>query len=156
MDKRSTLLDYLSQIFEGFGISVGILEILAVLFGDKLIGFSTMFSLGANGISAATAFQFLGVIILIVTLRFVFMTDIMIKEMTLTMRMVLFFTCSFAVTVLFIFIFAWFPVNDPLSWLMFIVSITAKSVVSTLISTAAEKQENKKLEEALRKIKEGQ
>ena len=156
MDKRSTLFDYLTQIFLGFGISVGILEALAVLFGDKLADFSSMFSLGSKGISAATAFQFLSVIFIIVTLRFIFMTDILIKELTLTTRMILFFSGAFAVTVLFILIFGWFPANDPLSWLMFVISITVKSVVSTMISSAAEKQENKQLEEALRKIKEGQ
>lgn len=156
MDKRSTLLDYLKQIFLGFGITTAILEMMSVLFGDKLMGYSSMFSLGSQGISAATAFQFLGVIVLIVTLRFIFMTDSFIKELTLTARMVLFFIGSFAVTVVFIFIFGWFPVNDPLAWMMFIVSITVKSVVSTIVSSAAEKQENRQLEEALRRIKEGQ
>ena len=156
MDKRSTLLDYLKQIFLGFGITTAILEMMAVLFGDKLMGYSSMFSLGSQGISAATAFQFLGVIVLIVTLRFIFMTDSFIKELTLTARMVLFFIGSFAVTLVFIFIFGWFPVNDPLAWMMFIVSITVKSVVSTIVSSAAEKQENRQLEEALRRIKEGQ
>ena len=156
MDKKSTLLDYLSQIFVGFGITVAILEIMSILFGDLLVDHSTMFSLGSEGISAATAFQFFGAIILIVTLRFIFMTDIVIKELTLTARMVMFFIGAFAVTVVFIFIFGWFPVDNPLAWIMFIVSITIKSVVSTIVSSAAEKQENKQLEEALRKIKEGQ
>ena len=46
MDKRSTLLDYLKQIFLGFGITTAILEMMAVLFGDKLMGYSSMFYVG--------------------------------------------------------------------------------------------------------------
>ena len=64
------------------------------------------------------------------------------------------FVSVFAVIIAFVFAFGWFPADDPLAWVMFVVCFAVSCAVSVIISTAAERQENRKLDEALKRIKE--
>lgn len=156
MDKSFSVLKYLSQVFTIYGITSGLLNIFCILFGKSAYGFSTIFSLGNSGISVATSFQFLLAVSLIVGLKFIFMTDILIKKMPLAARIIVMFAGAFATMIVFIFAFGWFPADMPIAWIMFIVCFILSCAVSTLISVLAEKQENRRLEEALKRYKEEQ
>lgn len=156
MDKSFSVLKYLSQVFTIYGITSGLLNIFCILFGKSAYGFSTIFSLGNSGISVATSFQFLLAVSLIVGLKFIFMTDILIKKMPLAARIIVMFAGAFATMIVFIFAFGWFPADMPIAWIMFIVCFIISCAVSTLISVLAEKQENRRLEEALKRYKEEQ
>lgn len=154
MDKNFSLLKYLSHVFMIYGITSGLLNIFCILFGTSAYGFSTIFSLGNSGVSVTTSFQFLLAVSIIVGLRFVFMTDILIKKMPLSARIITMFAGAFATILAFIFIFGWFPADMPIAWIMFIVCFIISCTVSTIISVIAEKQENRRLEEALKRYKE--
>ena len=154
MDKSFSVLKYLSQVFTIYGITSGLLNIFCILFGKSAYGFSTIFSLGNSGVSVATSFQFLLAVSLIVGLKFIFMTDILIKKMPLAARIIVMFAGAFATMIVFIFAFGWFPADMPIAWIMFIVCFIISCAVSTLISVLAEKQENRRLEEALKRYKE--
>ena len=156
MDKKFSLLKYISQVFTIYGITTGLLNIFCVLFGTSAYGLSTIFSLGNAGLSVATSFQFLLAVSVIVGLQSIFMTDILIKKMSIAARIIAMFAGVFATMVVFIFIFDWFPADMPLAWIMFIVCFVISCSVSTLISVLAEKQENIRLEEALKRYKEEQ
>ena len=82
MEERKTIFDYLGQIFMIFGITIAILNVFCILFGEDAKEFSTMFSLGNQGISVPIMFQFLIISAIIVTLRFIFFTDVWIKNMS--------------------------------------------------------------------------
>ena len=56
----------------------------------------------------------------------------------------------------FVLAFGWFPVTEIKAWIMFILCFIVSCVISTFVSVVSEKQENKKLEEALKRFKEGQ
>lgn len=156
MDNNFSVLKYLSQVFTIYGITSGLLNIFCILFGTSAYGFSTIFSLGNSGVSVATSFQFLLAVSLIVGLKFIFMTDILIKKMSLPARIIVMFAGAFATIIAFIFAFGWFPADMPIAWIMFIVCFIISCAVSTLISVLAEKQENRRLEEALKRYKEEQ
>lgn len=156
MDNNFSVLKYLSQVFTIYGITSGLLNIFCILFGKSAYGFSTIFSLGNSGVSVATSFQFLLAVSLIVGLKFIFMTDILIKKMPLAARIIVMFAGAFATMIVFIFAFGWFPADMPIAWIMFIVCFIISCAVSTLISVLAEKQENRRLEEALKRYKEEQ
>lgn len=156
MDNNFSVLKYLSQVFTIYGITSGLLNIFCILFGTSAYGFSTIFSLGNSGVSVATSFQFLLAVSLIVGLKFIFMTDILIKKMSLAARIIVMFAGAFATMIVFIFAFGWFPADMPIAWIMFIVCFIISCAVSTLISVLAEKQENRRLEEALKRYKEEQ
>ena len=106
--------------------------------------------------SIATSFQFLLAVLIIVGLKFIFTTDILIKKMPLAARIIIMFAGAFATIIIFIFAFGWFPANMPIAWIMFIICFALSCAVSTVISVLAEKQENLRLEEALKRYKEEQ
>lgn len=156
MDKKFSVLKFLSQMFMIYGITTGLLNIFCILFGKSARGLSTIFSLGNTGVSIATSFQFLLAVFLIVGLKFIFMTDILIKKIPLAARIIIMFAGAFATIVVFIFAFGWFPADMPIAWIMFIICFVLSCAVSTIISVLAEKQENRRLEEALKRYKEEQ
>jgi len=154
MDKRFTVFGFLAQVFMIYGITTGLLNIFCMLFGSVAEGYSTLFSLAGAGVSVATSLQFLLTVTVIMILRLVFMSDMLIKNMPLGARIAAMFVSVFAVTIVCVFLFGWFPVNDLPAWVMFIVCFAVSCAVSVIISTAAERQENRKLDEALKRIKE--
>lgn len=154
MDKNFSILKYLSQVFIIYGITTGLLNIFCILFGTSAYSFSTIFSLGNSGVGVATSFQFLLAVSVIVGLRVVFMTDILIKKMPLAARTVAMLAGAFTTILIFIFLFDWFPADMPIAWIMFIICFIISCAVSTVISVLAEKQENRRLEEALKRYKE--
>ena len=156
MDKNFSLLKYLSQVFMIYGITTGLLNIFCILFGTSAYGLSTIFSLGNSGVGVATSFQFLLAAALIVGLKLIFTTDILIKKMPIAARIIALFAGAFATILVFIFVFDWFPADMPIAWIMFIVCFVISCGASTAISVLAEKQENRRLEEALKRYKEEQ
>ena len=73
-----------------------------------------------------------------------------------TLRIILMFISVIAVIVGFVLAFGWFPITEIKAWIMFILCFIVSCVISTFVSVVSEKQENKKLEEALKRFKEGQ
>ena len=154
MDKKNGLLDYLSQVFMNFGITVVILNVFCMIFGEEAQTMSTLFQLGKDGLAVATMMQFLLAILLINGLRVVLMTDLLIKKMPLVLRIVAMFASVFGITTAGVIVFGWFPVTDALAWVMFVGCFIISCAISTGISVIAEKQENKKFEDALKRFKE--
>lgn len=154
MDKNFGLLKFLSHVFMIYGVTTGLLNLFCVLFGAAAREMSTIFSLGSAGVGVSTSIRFLILIVLILGLRVVFMTDKLIRKMPLAARIVALFASAFTVTILFIFGFHWFPADLPLAWIMFIVCFVISCAVSTAVSVLAERQENRRLEEALKRYKE--
>lgn len=154
MEKNFRALKFLSQVFIIYGATTLLLNIFCIIFGEMSKGLSGIFSLGSKGVSVAASLQFLLAVTVITALRVVFMTDILIKKMPIAVRIVALFASAFAVTVAFILLFDWFPADMPLAWIMFVVCFAVSCTVSTVISVLAEKHENRRLEEALRRCKE--
>ena len=154
MDKKPTIFDYLSQVFMIFGITILALIIFCLIFGETAREFSTIFALGNGGLSVETMLQFLLAIAITITFRFIFMTDLIIKKMPLTARIIVLFAAAFLNIVVFVIVCGWFPVNNLTAWIMFIISFAVSCTLSTLVSLLWEKAENKRLAEALNKLKE--
>ena len=154
MNNKPTLFDYLSQVFMIFGISILILNIFCLIFGESAKDFSTIFSLGRSGLSVKTMLQFLLAIAITIVFRFLFMSDLLINKMSITARIIAMFTAAFLNIMVFVILCDWFPVNDPVSWTMFLVSFAVSCTVSTAVSICREKYENRQLSEALQKLKE--
>lgn len=158
MDKNFSLLKYLSQVFMIYGITTGLLNVFCILFGKSAQDVSTIFAFGnvdgKAGIGVETSFQFLLAVSVVVGLRLIFTTDILIKKMPVAARIIALFAGVFATILVFIFVFDWFPADMPLAWIMFIVCFVISCGVSTAISLLTEKNENRRLEEALKRYKE--
>ena len=154
MDNKPTVLDFLSQLFMIFGITVLALNIFCLLFGDSARDFSSIFSLGSAGLSVKTMLQFLLAVAITIVLRYIFMTDLIIKKMPLATRIIAIFAAAFVNIVMFVVLCGWFPVDNFMAWIMFLISFTVSCTVSTAVSLFKKKTENRKLAEALKRLKE--
>lgn len=154
MEEQKTIFDYLGQVMITFGFSIMTMSVLCLLVGEEAQDVSTIYSLGKEGLPVDTILQFLGVAVCITGLRFLFFTDRIIKQMTITMRTVCMVTVIVAVIVLCTVAFGWFPVDMWESWAAFFLTFFLCFAGSLLVMHLKEKAENRKMEEALRRIKE--
>ena len=153
MDKKFTVFGFLAQVFMIYGITTGLLNIFCMLFGREAEGYSTMFSLAGAGVSVATSLQFLLALTVVMILRMVFMSDMLIKNMPLGARIAAMFVSVFAVVVACVLLFGWFPINEAGAWIGFIASFAICTAVSAFFMRLEERAENKKMQEALNRLK---
>lgn len=153
MRRGETIFDYLSQVMIIFGGTILVLNVFCVWFGEDAKDFSVLFSLGSRGLSVAVTFQFFCVAAIIAGLRFLLFTDRWIKNLSIALRTLCMFTLVFALIVTFILLFDWFPADDVRAWLSFFLCFVFSIVISTGVSVLKEKTENKKMAEALERLK---
>lgn len=137
-----------------FGFSLLMLNLFCLAFGDSAKGISALFALGSKGIPVSIAFQFLCLSAAIIFLRFLFFTDAVIPKMPIWLRSVLMLTLTTAAISAFIIFFHWFPVNMWQPWCMFLLCFALSFLGSLFVVTCKERLENKKMEEALKKIQQ--
>lgn len=154
MEGRKTIFDYLGQVFITFGFSIVMLNLFCVLVGEDAREVSTIFTMGNKGLTVATMAQFFAVSVCITALQAVFFTDRFIREMSVTLRTVCMLTSVVSVILAGTFMFGWFPVNQWQSWAGFFLSFGVCFAGSLCLMTLKERTENRKMEEALRKLQE--
>ncbi len=156
MIKRRTIFDFLGNVFMIYGITVLVLVMLCGFVGDEAVEISSMFRRGNDGLALDTMFQFFLMVVLLVSYEWLLLTDLVIKNWTLVIRTI----CMFALTIITVGIFAalfdWFPVNMVEAWVAFLLSFFVCATVSIVVSVLKERSENKKLQEALEHLKEGE
>ncbi|MDE7353704.1 MAG: hypothetical protein K2O06_11750 [Acetatifactor sp.] len=153
MKRRETIFDFGAQVFLIFGFSILCLNIFCMLFGESASPFSTMFELGTAGLTVVTMLQFFLLSVIIVSLKFLFFTDILIKNISVKLRTAGMFGTVILVLVLFIFLFGWFPVDMWLPWVLFFICFGGSAAVSMVLSILKERTENKEMAEALERLK---
>ena len=153
MDDRKTIFDYIKQLFTTYGIMVVIFIVINLIIGNEARTLSSLFSLGSAGLSTATLLQLLFLAAIITVAQNIFLSDILIKNMALIVRNILFFVTVMAASTLFIIIFGWFPAGDITAWIGFIVCFAVCTAVSALIMRLSENAENRKMQEALNRLK---
>lgn len=153
MIKEKTVFDFLSQVMVVWGVSVLSLCFFCVLFGETGQEYSSIFGLGSAGIPVSTLIQFLGLAVLIVGFKYVFFTDCLIKNLGIWLRSSLMFAGIILTIVIFVALFQWFPINQIKPWIMFVVCFSICSAVSVLVSVIKEKSDNRKMQEALERMK---
>lgn len=153
MEERKTIFDYVGQVFMIFGITVVIMNIFCVLFGASAREYSTMFSLGNAGLSVSTMAQYLLISAITVGLRYIFFTDVLIKNMSVAVRTVWMILLVLLSVAGFILIFDWFPADMWQPWAMFFICFGICFVISAFFTALKEKEENRRMQEALGKLK---
>ena len=112
-----------------------------------------MFTLGSSGLSSAMLIQLLLLAVIITAAQNVFLSDILIKNMALIVRNILFFVTVMIAIAVFVILFGWFPVNEAGAWIGFLISFAVCTTVSAVFMRLEERAENKKMQEALNKLK---
>ena len=141
MEEKKNIFDYIKELFTSYGIVVLLFIVINLIIGNEAGSVSSLFALGSKGLSTATLLQLLFLVLIITVAQNLFLTDLVIKNMALV-----------AITV-FAVVFSWFPLNDPRAWIGFIVSFSVCTVVSSVIMRMEENAENKKMQDALNRLK---
>lgn len=153
MEDRKTIFEYIGQLFTTFGIMVVIFIVINLLIGSEAGSVSTLFALGPAGLSSSTLLELLLLALIITIAQNIFLSDVLIKNMMLTIRNILFFVTILAAITVFVILFGWFPINNAGAWIGFIVSFAVCTAVSAILMRFEEQAENKKMQEALNKLK---
>lgn len=153
MEERKTIFDYVGQVFIIFGFSIAVLNLFCIIVGEYAQDISGIYSMGKEGLSTATMMQFFGVSVCITGFRFLFFTDRIIRQMSITLRTVCMLLAIIALIVLCTLMFGWFPVDMWQAWMGFLVTFGVCFVGSMTITQLKEKTENRKMEEALQRLK---
>ena len=158
MEKKSmnTIFDFVGQTLTIFGFSIICLIIFAGLFGDSAKGYSTIFAFGTEGLALSTLLQFLLTSTIINLFRQMFFGDNIIKNLSIPARTVGMFTSVIVIIVLFVWMFGWFPVNDLLPWVLFVICFAISSLGGYFVSELKEKATNRKMQEALERMQKGE
>lgn len=154
MEDRKSIFDYVGQVFITFGFSVMALNLLCILVGEYAQDVSSIYSMGKEGLSTATMMQFFGVSACITGLRFLFFSDRIIRQMSITMRTVCMLISVICLILCCVIMFEWFPVDMWQPWVGFFVTFALCFVGSMTVTRLKEKTENRKMAEALRRLKE--
>jgi len=153
MEEKKTVFYYIRQAAATYGIIVLIFVILNLIIGERTEGYSTLFSMGGEGISLPILCELFLLSVMITLAQVVFLTDRWIINMTMMIRYVLFFVIVLIVMVIMIFAFKWFPEGDTIarigSWIGFIISYAISMIISVLVTKLKERAENSKMQEAL-------
>lgn len=153
MEERKTIFDYVGQVFIIFGFSIAVLNLFCIVVGEYAQDASAIYSMGKEGLSTATMMQFFGVSVCITGFRFLFFTDRIIRQMSITVRTVCMLLSIIGLIVLCTLMFGWFPVDMWQAWMGFLVTFGVCFVGSMTITQLKEKTENRKMEEALQRLK---
>ena len=153
MEDRKNIFDYIKQLFTSFGIVVLLFIIINLIIGDEAGSVSSLFAIGSTGLSTATLLQLLFLVLIITVAQNIFLSDLVIKNMSLVVRNILFFATIMVAITVFAVIFGWFPLNNIAAWIGFIVSFAVCTVISSVLMRIEENAENKKMQDALNRLK---
>ena len=145
---KSSISEFLTQVFVIFSISVLFLLFVGSIVGDETKPFSTMFSLGSQGLATSTMLQFLLSSFLVVLIRYFFNSRRIFKNMTTLTRTVLMICCIFFMVIFFISVFHWFSFSNLYAWFSFIITFTlfvSGSMIFFLIKARLKSKEYEKL-----------
>lgn len=154
MEENKTIFDYCGSIFTTFGFTILLMSIFCILVGEEASEVSSLYSMGRDGLSVATILQFFGVAVCITLLRVLFFTDTLIKRMSVTQRTVCMLLCVIGLIVVCAAQFRWFPINMWQAWAGFAASFGICFAVSCVLTMLKERLQNRRMEEALTKLKE--
>ena len=153
MEDKKTIFNYISQLFAIYGIVIAIFVAINLIVGNEAGSVSTLFALGSNGLSTKTLIELFVLVVIVTIDDNVFHTGLLIKNMSLIVRNILFFAVILVTIIVFAVVFGWFPLDNVLSWIGFIVSFSICAVFSAILMRLEENAENKKMQEALNRLK---
>lgn len=153
MDRQKTFVDYVKDIFRAFGVCTVIMTVYAYFLGDMVEDYSPLLSLGSKGVPLDTLAELFLLSILGTLERFIFFSDKIFKRAGKVFRTVSMVSTVIITAIVFIILFKWFPYDSPYAWLGFFVSFAVTFVLSLVLCKVSENRKNRKLDEALEKIK---
>ena len=147
------LMRNLATIFTLSILSISLAGLLLTFYAPEGQDISTLFASGGIGLPYNVIFQVAGFSFILAIFSIVIISDRFIKKMRFWLRIILLFISAIITFSIFAIIFKWFPINDPLAWLGFIISSFICFVFSLGLTFIKFKIERKKYNKLLEKYK---
>jgi hypothetical protein len=154
MNKNTTKYSFAAQTLILFAVTVLILMLLARLVGDGAKEISPLYQLGSKGLASVTLLQFLFSSAVITALKEFFYSDQFFKKLMTLWRTIFMLFGVLAVSVLFIIIFQWFPLNNWAAWAGFLIFFGGSCFTASIFMIIKTKLESKRYDELLSVYKE--
>ena len=154
MEKDKTIFDFLANSFCIYGITMAMLIIFALLFGESAKEISSLFGLGNKGIPLEVMAEFLLTSFLVTSMQYLFFSEKLFRHMSEHKRAVCMLVSILSIIGFAIWGFGWFPIDMWQPWVCFFLSFFISVVVSIGVMSLKTKIENRKLEEGLERMKE--
>jgi len=156
MENKKNIFDYAAQALMIFGLMVVFLSVCSALAGEGGAVHSTLFSLGAKGMSMSSLAQMLALSILTTLIRAILLSDRLFGNLSVLARSIAMIVCCVAAIVVFVIVFDWFPADNALAWLCFALSFGICFTVSLWVTLSRQKRENEAMAQALERLKNDQ
>lgn len=145
-----------TRISASFTVFILVLSVIGTLFGEDAKDISMMFSLGGAGVSFQVIVQGLFLICLISLIGLVFEEVSMFKRMLQLYKFIIMLISSALITIAFIVIFRWFPIDNLVAWMGFFISFTSCVAISTLFMIYKTKKEDEEVQKLFHSYKQQQ
>ena len=151
MNKR--VISFIKDFLEISASIIFIFTILTIAFGENARNISSFFQLGSAGIAVESLLQLFAFVFFICLFKLIFLTDLFFNSLKGFVRYILFFTLVTVVLLILACCFKWIS-NELEYWTVFLSSYAFSTIVSTIVSNLINKNEDKKLNDAIKIIKE--
>jgi len=135
-------------------IAISLVGFLLVSYAPDVQGISELFASGGSGLSYGVILQIAGFSLMVAFFSVLFISQRFIIKMHFFFRIILLFISAIFTFSIFALIFKWFPANDPLAWLGFLISSFICFIFSLGLTFLKFKLEGKKYNKLLAKYKE--
>ncbi|MBR5371882.1 MAG: hypothetical protein IK130_06680 [Oscillospiraceae bacterium] len=147
---KKHLRAYFLNVMFAFGLTTAFLSVIVMLVGDQLKGETGLTMLGSEGIPIAFLLQFLLAVMIVMALRQLFLSDLCIKSMKPSLRVILFLITALLTMTGFILLCGWFPTEG---LLIFIPGAVCAIILNAVRLFRCENARNKELADALAQYK---
>jgi predicted neutral ceramidase superfamily lipid hydrolase len=140
---------FIAQTLILFASSVLMMMLMAALFGDGAREISPLYQMGSKGLASTTILEFLLSSAIITALKELFFSEKIFKNLMTLWRTVLMLFSVLIVSILFIIVFKWFPLNFGLAWAGFLICFGGSCVAVSIFLIIKTRIESKRYEELL-------
>ncbi len=141
--------NFITQVLILFAVDVLLLILLASLFGDGANKISNLYKFGSKGLAISTLLQFLLSSTIIISLKALFFSEKLFKNMMTLWRSVLLLLSTLISSIILIIVFDWAPLDYPYAWIGFFTCFGSCFIICTLFMIIRTKLESKKYDELL-------
>lgn len=144
---------FFARFFVIFAVSIIFVSVAGFFQGDSAKAYSTLYSLGKQGISYITLCQLLFSSFMIASFNSIFLSEKLFGNMMMLTRVAWMLICIIITIIFCIFVFDWFPVDFVPGWLGFFLSFGICFTISTGVMVIKTRIESKKYGELLENYK---
>ncbi|GEM_PF-1945940 len=155
MEERTSLSQFFAWTLMTFAIVILAITPIGMVTGDNAKAASALFSLGSSGLTYQVLVQVFGISFYVNVIRTVFMSEYLLKNMMLMWRIVCMFIGIFAGVGLLAILFGWFPGNDLIAWISYLIAFSVCTAVSILATAIRLRIVNARVERKLEEYKQG-